>query len=211
MDEQQEKRRSPARRVREVAETLLLALAIYLGVQFFAPPFAVEGASMDPTLEHGERLLLNRQVYAHFDLNELWNLLPGVEREGEWIVHPFHGPERGDIVVFEPPVASDKPYIKRVIGLPGDEIAFADGYVLVNGERLEESYLDGAITFCDDGPHCRVMVPEGAVYVLGDNREYSSDSRDFGPVDADAIVGKAWIANWPLDEIGFIPGADYDE
>jgi signal peptidase I len=196
--------------VREVIETVLLAACIYLGVQLIVPPYAVDGASMTPTLADGERLLVNRPVYAHFDTNALWGLIPGVEPSGENIVYPFDRPHRGDIVVFDPPVPSDEPYIKRVIGLPGDEISFADGYVLVNNERLFEPYQARAETFCTGTEHCRVTVPEGTVYVLGDNRTNSADSRFFGPISVDAIVGKAWLANWPLDRFGLIPGVAYE-
>ena len=164
---------------------------------------------MDPSLHPGERLLVNRPVYLPFDLTRLLNLLPGDDRSGEWVAYPFHAPERGDIVVFHPPSTTGKPYIKRVIGLPGDRISFEDGYVTVNGERLVEPYLRGAITDCERGDHCRLMVPEGTVYVLGDNRDNSSDSRLFGPVAVDEIIGKAWFTNWPLDDFGFIPGAEY--
>ena len=206
----EERPRPPSRVVREVVETLLTALAIYVGVQLLTPPYQVEGASMDPSLQNGERLLLNRPVYLHFDLNEWLNLLPGQDRKGEWIVYPFHAPERGDIIVFHPPGPNDgKPYIKRVIGLPGDEVAFDDGHVTINGQHLDEPYLTGPITDCDRGPHCRTTVPEGTVYVLGDNRDNSADSRVFGPVDIDRIIGKAWFANWPLDAFGLIPGAEY--
>jgi signal peptidase I len=211
--EQEEPEPRPRRRVvREIAETLGLALLIYFGVQFLVPPFAVDGASMAPNLRHGERLLVNRSVYAHFDANALWNLLPGVERDGEALVFPFHAPDRGEIVVFHPPHGDDgKPYIKRVIGLPGEEIGFADGYVTIDGERLGEPYIAGPITECGGAAHCRLTVPEGTVYVLGDNREYSSDSRLFGPVPVDRIIGKAWLANWPLDSFGVIPGVEYEE
>lgn len=203
--------RSMRQTVREVVETLVLAALIYFGVQTVIPPYAVDGASMNPNLQDGERLLINRPVYTHFDLNAVWNIIPGVDREGTAVVYPFHAPERGDIVVLEPPVTSDRPYIKRVIGLPGDEIAFRDGYVFINGDQLDEAYLDGSITTCDGDRHCELTVPEGTVYVLGDNRNNSADSRYFGPVSLNAIIGKAWIANWPLDRIGFIPEADYDQ
>jgi signal peptidase I len=199
-----------SRGARELAETLLLALVIYLGVQTLVPPYAVEGRSMDPTLQDGERLLVNRSVYAHFDANKLWNLLPGEDRAEPAVVYPFHPPERGDIVVFQPPVASDRPYIKRVIGLPGDRVSVAEGRVWINGEPLTEPYLEGARTACD-GRHCDVTVSEGEVYLLGDNRRNSSDSRVFGPVSLDDIVGKAWLANWPPEAFGFIPHVDYDE
>ena len=196
------------RGVREIVETVLLAVAIYVGVQAVIPPYAVDGKSMNPTLSDGERLLVNRPVYAHFDANRLWNLIPGVERAGEAVVYPFHRPERGEIVVFRPPLRSDRPYIKRVIGLPGDRVVIADGVVSINGERLPETYIGGVETVCQ-GRNCDVTVPEGMVFLLGDNRRNSSDSRDFGPVAMDAIEGKAWVANWPPDAIGMIPTAEY--
>ncbi len=205
------KRRSLAASAREAAQTLLLAALIYLGVQALVPPYAVEGRSMAPNLRDGERLLVSRSVYAHFDANKLWNLLPGVDRTGQSIVYPFHPPERGEIVVFHPPGEAGKPYIKRVIGLAGDEIAFDRGRVVVNGEPLPEPYIDGAITACKGGSNCRLTVPEDTVYLLGDNRRNSTDSRVFGPVPVDAIIGKAWLANWPLDEFGFIPGVEYGD
>jgi signal peptidase I len=204
-------RRTLRRTAREAIETFLLAAVIYLGVQAVVPPYAVDGASMDPSLRDGERLLVNRSVYAHFDANRLWNLVPGIDRVGEAIVYPFHAPERGEIVVFDPPHRRGEPYIKRVIGVPGDRIAFADGAVLVDGRPLPEEYIEGEVTFCVGDPHCALTVPEGTVYVLGDNRLNSSDSRVFGPVPTEAVIGKAWIANWPIDEIGFIAEPDYAE
>ena len=197
------------RSVREVVETFLLAFAIYVGVQAIIPPYAVDGKSMTPTLSDGERLLVNRPVYAHFDANRWWNLLPGVERTGEAVVYPFHRPERGEIVVFSPPLASGRPYIKRVIGLPGDQVAITEGAVRINGLVLPEAYLAGVATSCRAPQHCDVTVPAGMVFVLGDNRRNSSDSRDFGPVSMEAVIGQAWIANWPPDAIGLIPEPDY--
>jgi signal peptidase I len=209
MNQQAVYRRRP-RTGREIVQTLLVALGIYLAVQMLIPPYAVDGASMSPNLRDGERLFVNRSLYARFDVNRFLNLLPGEDDPGERIVYPFHDPERGEIVVFYPPGTTGKPYIKRIIGLPGDQIAFEDGFVTLNGERLDETYIAGGITYCEDSPHCRLTVPEGMVYVLGDNRDNSSDSRLFGPVSIDSIIGKAWIANWPLDAIGVIPGVDYD-
>ncbi len=202
--------RTVGRTVREVVETLLLAAGIYLGVQLIIPPYAVDGASMNPTLINGERLLVNRPVYAHFDSNALVGLIPGVDPSGQNIVYPFDRPRRGDIVVFTPPVPSDRPYIKRIIGLAGDEIRFEDGYVIVNDERLREPYQARPETSCTGLEHCRLVVPEGAAYVLGDNRTNSADSRFFGPIRIEAIIGKAWLANWPLDQFGLIPGVSYE-
>lgn len=204
-----ERTRTMSRTVRELFETLLLAALIYLGVQLIVPPYAVDGASMDPTLTNGERLLVNRSVYAHFDTNALGRLLPWVESSGANVVYPFDQPRRGDIVVFDPPVASGQPYIKRVIGVAGDELRFTGGYVIVNNQRLHEPYQTAAETFCAGAEYCELVVPVGTVYVLGDNRTNSADSRIFGPVRLEAIVGKAWLANWPLDRFGLVPTVDY--
>jgi signal peptidase I len=196
---------------RQVVETLMLAFVIYLIATLVIQPYQVDGESMEPNLDGGERLFVNRTVYLHFDLNALLNLLPGDDREGTHIIYPFHAPERGDIVVFNPPTETDKPYIKRVIGLPGETVTFRDGYVYVDGRKLDEPYINGAITRCANGEHCEVTVPDGYIYVLGDNRLGSSDSRRFGLVSLDSIIGKAWFANWPIDDIGLLPDYDYDE
>lgn len=205
------KGRPLARAVREVVETLLLALVIFVGVRLVVLNFRVDGGSMEPNLDNRQMLLVNRNAYAHFDLNRLLNVLPGEDREGERVVYPFDPPERGDIVVFEPPVDSDKPYIKRVIGLPGERVTFRDGSVYINGAELEEPYIDGPITECDGGKNCHARVAEGEVFVLGDNRDNSSDSRSFGPVAVEDIVGKAWFSYWPIDDVGLVPHYDYPE
>ncbi len=205
----EERPRTFGRAIRTVLETIVLTACIYLVVQVLVPPYAVDGASMDPSLTNGERLLVNRSAYVHFDTNAIWDLIPGVDPSGANVVYPFSQPVRGDIIVFDPPVPSDQPYIKRVIGLPGDEIGFENGYVLLNGERLDEPYQPVAETFCTGIQNCGMVVPAGTVFVLGDNRTNSADSRFFGPVSLDAIVGKAWLANWPLDHFGFIPAVDY--
>ncbi len=195
----------PRRRaLREVVQTLLLAVGMYVAVQFFVLPYEVDGASMDPRLHNGDRLLVNRNAYVHFDANDLWNLIPGVEREGDAKIYPFHAPERGDVIVFNPPQASDKPYIKRVIGLPGERVTFRNGYVFVDGEQLDESYIDGPMTRCSRGSeHCNLgPIPDGHVFVLGDNRKHSQDSRAFGLVAVDRIIGQAFFVNWPPDDLG---------
>ena len=217
LDEREPRRSaSPMRHVRngvaEIIKTLLVVVIVLAIARVFLLPFEVEGASMSPNLHDQDRVLVNRSVYFHFDLNRLLNLLPGVEREGELIVFPFHMPQRGDVVVLHPPFSSSQPYIKRVIGLPGETITFRNGYVYVDGVRLDEPYINGAITRCDRGRPCyEGTVPPGRVYVLGDNRGNSTDSRSFGPVPIDNIIGEAWFTNWPLDAIGFLPNYDYGE
>jgi signal peptidase I len=158
-------------------------------------------------------LLVNRNVYFHFDSNALVDWIPGVDRESENIVYLFHPPQRGDIIVFNPPIDSEKPYIKRVIGLPGETVEIREGHVFIDGVQLEEPYIEGDITSCGTARRTcpPVEVPEGHVFVLGDNRNNSSDSRAFGVVEVDDIIGKAWFAYWPSDDIGLVPHYDYPE
>ena len=204
---------SGARAVREIVETILLAVVIFVVVRMVVLNFKVDGTSMFPNLDDGEMLLVNRNVYFHFDSNALVDWIPGVDREGENIVYLFHPPQRGDIIVFNPPISSEKPYIKRVIGLPGETVEIRGGSVFIDGVQLQEPYIEADITECNTGRRaCEpVVVPEGSVFVLGDNRNNSSDSRSFGIVEVDDIIGKAWFAYWPSDDIGLVPHYDYPE
>lgn len=194
------------RAVREIVETLVLAGLIFLLVRLVVLNFRVDGASMTPNLQNEQMLLVNVNAYRHFDLN---NLIPGRGGQEPDVVWPFGKPERGDIIVFNPSPDAEQPYIKRVIGLPGERITFQDGYVHVNGEPLDESYIDGAVTRCRQSDECDVVVSEDHVYVLGDNRTNSTDSRIIGEVPLSNIVGKAWLSYWPLDLFGFVPHYEY--
>ena len=207
----QEKDESSGGILWEVTETLVLALLIFLAVRTVVLNFRVDGLSMEPTLNTGEMLLVNRQMYSHFDLNQVLNVLPFVDREGEHEFYPFHPPQRGDIVVFDPPIgAVEKPYIKRVIALPGETVSIRDGAVFVDGARLDEPYLGVTATRWPGRPdEYELLVPEDHVFVLGDNRNNSTDSRSFGPVDEDAIIGRAWIAYWPADLFGIFQTPSY--
>ena len=192
--------------VGELLKTGLLALVVFLGARLVILPYQVDGRSMTPNLQDQERVLVSRAVYLHLDLDRLVGWVPGVDVEPGRVSYPFHAPERGDVVVLNPPEYSDEPYIKRVIGLAGERVSFKDGDVLIDGERLDEPYLDGPITDCDGADYCGgFTVPEGTVFVLGDNRGGSLDSRVFGPVPLDHIIGKAWFINWPMSEIGLVP------
>lgn len=202
--------------LREVVETLLIALIIFVAVRAVVLNFRVDGHSMDPNLHDNEMLLVNRNAYLSYDKDTWFGWIPGVDSEDGDIVYPFGKPERGDIVVLDPPesASADKPYIKRVIGEPGDTVEIRDGLVFVNGTQLVEPYLPAGIeTRCEPprqtcGP---VTIPEDSVLVLGDNRINSEDSRYFGVVPIDDIIGKTWITYWPRKEIGTVPHYDYPE
>jgi signal peptidase I len=193
--------------LRETIETLILAVLIFFGVRQFVLNFQVDGESMFPNLHNGEMLLVNRHAYEDYNLSSLVNWIPGVDID-DHTVTPFGDVERGDIIVFNPP-NDDKPYIKRIIGLPGDEISFANDHVYVNGVEVQEDHIVD-VTRCPTS-NCQrpITVPEGNVYVLGDNRDNSDDSRYFGPVPIDDIIGKAMFTYWPLDEVGRVPHYDY--
>lgn len=188
--------------LREVLETALIAIVIFFAVRALVLNFRVDGNSMLPNLENGEMLLVNRNAYASFDLNALVDWIPGVDGADAREFKPFSDPERGDVIVFDPPVSSSKPYIKRIIGLPGETVEIRDGTVFIDGEPLDEPYVTEGTTDCGQRNCGPLEIPEGHVYVLGDNRRNSSDSRYFGPVPIDSVLGKAWLTYWPLDEFG---------
>ncbi len=166
---------------RELLETLVLTLVIFLLVRFAAPNFRIEGSSMEPNFHDGQYLFVNRLVY---------------------LLHP---PERGDVIVFVPPSSTSRDYIKRVIGLPGDRVEIVDGRVLINGQPLAEPYPLNRGT----GSFNPVTVGPDEYFVLGDNRDFSSDSRSWGMLAAKKIIGKAWITYWPPNMIGFVPTYTY--
>ncbi len=183
------KRRKSA--IQEVIETLLLAVLIFVGVRSIVLNFRVDGQSMEPNLLNGEMLIVNRRAYVHFNVSWLpWES----KSSSDW--YPFGKPSRGDIVVFNPPGQHTEPYIKRIIGLPGEKISVHDGAVYINDHRLQESYLSSPTDWRGIATQ-DVTVQPGYVFVMGDNRNNSSDSRVFGPVPISSIIGKAWVSYWP--------------
>jgi len=195
--------------LRDTLETLVIVAIVYFGFRAVLLPYEVDGYSMNPYLDQGERIFVSRVAYSHVDTNRLWNLLPWEDREDTHTIYLFDPPARGDIIVLHPPYASDEPYIKRVIGLPGETVSFRDGQVLIDGVPLVEDYIEPGITWCRRAAFCSLVVPDHSVFVLGDNRGDSTDSRMFGPVGYDQIIGQAVFANWPFDKIGPIDSPDY--
>ena len=177
----------------ESLETVLLALAVFLLLQASVQNFRVDGTSMDPTLVHGQYLLVNKLVYEPIPFKGEDN--PADQR---WLV-PLHAPQQGDGIVFHEP-AQDSDFVKRVIGIPGDLVEIRFGVVYVNGIVLPEPYLVRR----DTSNHPPEVVQQGFYFVLGDNRPFSYDSRELGPIPLENIIGKAWFTYWPLSEMDIL-------
>lgn len=196
--------------ISEVVRTILIAVVAFVLLRLVILPYRVEGPSMNPTLETSELLLVGRQAYFHFDLNAVLNIVPFVHEQGQHLIYPLGTPQRGDIVILHPPVPSSEPYVKRIIGLPGEHLSFRSGAVYVNGVKLDEPYLHGVATiWTGQGSGQDIVVPQGDVFVMGDNRGNSSDSRLFGPVKINELVGKAWVSLWPLNRARIFTAPSY--
>jgi signal peptidase I len=198
--------------VRELLETAIFILLVFFIVRGIVQNFKIEGSSMEPTMHNSQFILVNKLIYFHFDINAPMRLMPGQENLPQRIIYPFHQPQRGDIVVFEYPRDVSKDYIKRVIALPGETVAFRDQQVFVNGELLDEAYLQGTPTYCYSGEPCNgqdYVVPQGTIFVMGDNRTNSSDSRDWGALPFDRVIGQAWVVYYPFDDWGLVPHYTY--
>jgi signal peptidase I len=193
--------------VREVAETVLLALLIFLSVRASFQNFRVEGASMDPSLHDGEYLIVNKLSYAELDLG-MFDFLPFFDAGDDPVKHLWGGPERGDVIVFKAPTSPNRDFIKRIVGLPGDTVEITpNAEVIVNGVMLTEPYAAGQ-TNCN-AQECTWVIPErgspdsrakcasnSCYFVMGDNRQNSSDSRQGWLVPEENIIGKALITYW---------------
>lgn len=154
--------------VLDIVETVVLALVLFLGINAVSARVRVDGFSMNPTLLDGEFVLVNRLAYRTGDM------------------------QRGDIIVFRSTTSPDLDLIKRIIGLPGDIISVQNGQVIINSQVLSEPYIAAAPNY-----NGQWQVPEGNLFVLGDNRNDSSDSHQWGLLPFDNIVGKAIIIYWP--------------
>jgi signal peptidase I len=162
----------------ELLETVILTLLIFVVMRALVQNYRIEGYSMEPNLHEGQRLFVNKFVYY------------------------FGEPQRGDIIVFEyDRDEKEKDFIKRIIGLPGDTVACEPGQIIVNGEAIAEPYGPNLNSYS-----CTPMTlgPE-EYFVLGDNRNQSSDSHAWGPLERKYIIGKAWVVYWPLEDFGGVP------
>jgi signal peptidase I len=162
----------------DILETLLLSVVLFFLINAVSARIKIDGTSMEPNLHHGEFVIVSKINY----------------RFGE--------PERGDVVVFDFPRNITQEYIKRVIGLPGEEVKVEDGNVFINGTLLSEPYLKTAPTYEGDW-----VVPDHSLFVLGDNRNNSSDSHNWGVVPMSNVVGEALLVYWPPSSWGLVNGA----
>ena len=187
--------------IRETIETIALAAVVFLLLHATVQNYRVRGPSMEPQLTNDELVLVNKAVYVSVDLNRASRYLPWLDPEEgeEWFM--FHPPRQGDVVVFRNPLDPAEPdFVKRVIGEPGDTVEIVNGQVFVNNELLEEPYLARR----DFSSYPRTMVEPGRYFVMGDNRVQSEDSRFFGVVAGETIIGKVWLGYWPLGRFGLL-------
>ncbi len=173
-------KKSGARRLAEYGIILVVAFVVVFGVlrPFVVKSFWIPSESMVPTLEVGDRIFVNRFIYRFFE------------------------PERGDIVVFDS-LETDDELIKRIVAVPGDRVRVRNGKLRVNGDFPDEPYAVPMV-FPDGSFFGPTKVPEGEVFVMGDNRPNSRDSRFFGPVPIDNLEGEAFFRFWPPSRIGFM-------
>lgn len=184
--------------VREVFETVILGLLIFLSLHISIQNYRVQGPSMQPTLSESEYLIVNKIVYLRFNLSKIANIIPFYDREEEPDRFIFHPPRRGSIIVFQSPSEPSKDFVKRVIGIPGDVVEIVQGKVYLNGASLPEPY----VTHRDNTSMGPVIVGAEGLFVLGDNRSASNDSRDWGILPTENLIGRVWLRFWPLDRWG---------
>lgn len=189
-------------KVREVLQTALIAALIFIALQTSIQNFRVEGSSMVPTVVDSQYLLVNKLLYYRLDKGKLARWVPFFSAEHGDTLHLFHPPSRGELVVFRFPKDKARDFVKRIIGVPGDTVEIRDGRVFVNDWAVPESYARSPST-CFAYQTCKILLKGSEYFVLGDNRGFSNDSRDWGPVRLDDIVGKVWISYWPFSELGF--------
>ena len=184
------------RAVREIVEAIVLALIVFLLIQGSVRNFKVDGSSMHPTVEGGQYLLVNKLVYFKLDTARLSRIIPFWHVDQSSAHFAIHPPKRGDVIVFQFPVDPSKDFVKRVIGLPGEVVQMTDGQVYIDGVPLAEPYLPGPDLTTRQPTH----LGEKEYFVLGDNRRSSNDSRSWGPVPEENVLGKVWVVYWPFSQ-----------
>ena len=173
----------------DTLETVVVALAIFvICYLFFFQVHEIKGASMEPNFHDSERILTDKISYR------------------------FRKPQRGEVIIFRAPKDRELDYVKRIIGLPGEKIMVSGNDVYLNDQKLKETYVPEKIT--NPGAFLTLnqdfLIPEDEYVVMGDNRTHSSDSREWGTVNKDDIIGKVFIRFWPATNFSFIPKVKYD-
>src|SRR3954453_15298152 len=166
--------------LRDILETVLLTLVIFLGVRLVVQNFRVEGSSMEPTLHSNQYLLVNKATYV------------------------VGQPQRGDIIVLRFPLDPKRDFIKRIVGLPREQVEVKGGSVYVNGHALVEPYILQAPAYI----YPPTTMPPDQYFVLGDNRNNSDDSHVWGGLPSHDIIGKAWVSYWPPSTWGTVSHDD---
>jgi len=170
--------------LREVGITILIAVAVFALLRLTVQSYTVVMSSMEPNFQEGECIMVNKVCYRS------------------------SGPQRGEVIIFDPPFNSQYPFIKRVIGLPGETVEIKDGKVSINGTPLEE---DEYITAQPNYTMSAQEVPENEYFVLGDNRNNSNDSHSSWTVPRDNIIGRAWFTYWPPSKLEVVKHYSYPE
>lgn len=175
--------------VMDFLETIVVALSIFVVVYLFlVQPHEVKGSSMEPNFHNNEYILTDKISYR------------------------FTEPKRGEVVIFKSPKNPEVDYIKRIIGLPSEQVKIQNGSVYINDKKLGEPYLEETTilypgSFMQEG--VEITIPSNEYFVFGDNRSHSSDSREFGPISRNLIIGRAFMRYWPLPKFGLLPAISY--
>lgn len=167
----------------EFLKTVIAIVLIAFFVRFFLfQPFVVEGSSMEPNFHNAEYLLVNKLSYR------------------------LAAPKRGDVIVFHPPTAPSVNYIKRIIATPGETVEVKNGQIFVNNTEIDEPYIPAEKTLVrnSEAANLKTTLGENEYFVLGDNRDHSSDSREWGNVPKENIIGKAWVILFPVKNFGLV-------
>ena len=184
----------------DLLETVALALLLFFVIQGTFRNYRVELSSMEASLFPQDRLVVNKLVYFRLSTEIFDSIVrSNNDRSESNDLFLFQAPKRGEIIVFEYPMEPGRDFVKRVIALPGETVSIEAGSILIDGDVLEEPYI------VKKGQHYMspILVPEGSYFVVGDNRENSSDSRFWGPVDMTNIIGKVSLRYWPFESFEY--------